>query len=279
MFDSAPETVEDFNERLIAVGGDLPKRMKQCADFIHGNSERIAFSTVADLAQGAGIQPSAVMRFCQLLGFSGYSEMQKLFRENYSGGWPDYASRLHNLKEARSDHPTALLAEFIEAGRQSLENLTATIDPESFGRAVEVLAEAPMIHLIGFRRAFPVASYLAYSFEKMDVSAILHDGVGKLNPRHAMRKGDVVIAITFSPYSQETIDLAAYARGMGNQVIAITDSLTSPLRRLDVVPLSVSEVDVGAFRGLAATISLAVALSVAVGAARESKEKQALRES
>ena len=36
---------------------------------------------VAELAAGAEVPPSALMRFCQIMGFSGYSEMQKLFRE------------------------------------------------------------------------------------------------------------------------------------------------------------------------------------------------------
>ncbi len=183
--------------------------------------------------------------------------------------WPDYATRLENLRETGDDSPSALLAEFVEAGRLSLENLTTTVDLETLETAVNVLAAAPMIHVVGFRRAFPVASYLSYAFEKMDIAAVLHDGVGNLNPRHAIRKGDVVIAITFAPYSQETIDLAAYAHGNGNRVVAISDALSGPMRKTDALMLSVSEVDVGAFRALSATISLAIALAVATGAKRD----------
>ncbi len=109
--------------------------------------------------------------------------------------------------------------------------------------------------------------------KKIDIPAVLHDGVGNLNPRHAIRKGDVMIAITFSPYSQETIDLAAYARGLGNSVVAITDTMTSPLRRIDALTLAVSEVDVGAFRALSATLSLAISLAVAIGAKRDQMDE------
>ena len=82
-------------------------------------------------------------------------------------------------------------------------------------------------------------------------------------------EGDVVIAITFAPYSQETIDLAAYAHGIGNKVVAISDAPSGPLRKTGALMLSVSEVDVGAFRALSATISLAIALAVSVGAKRD----------
>ena len=60
----------------------------------------------------------------------------------------------------------------------------------ALAQAVDVLSRAGVIHVVGMRRAFPVASYLAYVFEKMQVPAMLHDGVGKLDHRFALRKGD-----------------------------------------------------------------------------------------
>ena len=47
------------------------------------------------------------------------------------------------------------------------------------------------------------------------------------------------------------------------------------LRRLDVTALSVTEIDVGAFRALSATLSLALTLVVATGARRAEMEKSA----
>ena len=114
-----PASIEDFR-RSLATLGSLPKRLQQCADHLAGNLDRIAVSTVAELAAGAGVPPSALMRFCQILGFQGFSDMQRLFRDAVAGGLPDYATRLRNLKEGGADRPAALVAEFIESGRQSL---------------------------------------------------------------------------------------------------------------------------------------------------------------
>ena len=264
-----PTSVEEFRVRLAGVSVVLPRRLRQCADFIAANTDRIAVSTVAELAAGADVPPSALMRFCQILGFSGFSEMQRLFREAYSPGWPDYATRLKNLKSEGADSPSALLAEFIEAGRLSLEALAKTADEVALGRAVDLLAAADTVHIVGLRRAFPVASYLAYVFEKMSVPAMLHDGVGKLDHRFALRAGDAVLAITFAPYSEETLALAQDAQARGLPVVALTDQLTSPLVRLSDAVLTVPEVDFGAFRSLSATLALAISLAVAVGSARE----------
>lgn len=264
----APQTVDEFRARLTAVSQDLPKRLRQCADYIAANSDRIAVSTVADLAIGADVPPSAVMRFCQILGFSGFSEMQRLFRDAYSPGWPDYETRLRNLKTAASGSPVALLAEFVEAGRLSLETLAKSVDEVALDQAVLSLSQAKMIHIIGLRRAFPVATYLAYVFEKMSIPAMLHDGVGLLDHRHAMREKDALIAITFAPYSQETLSLVQDARTRGLPVVALTDHLGSPIANISDTVLTVQEVDFGAFRSLSATIALSISLAVAVAAAR-----------
>lgn len=264
----APASIEAFRERLLALADGLPKRLRQCADYVAANTDRIAVSTVAELAVGADVPPSALMRFCQIMGFSGFSEMQKLFRDAYSPGWPDYATRLRNLKEGDTGSPAALVGEFVEAGRLSLEALAKTIDEAALSQAVQALAAADTVHVVGFRRAYPVASYLTYVFEKMSVPAMHHDGVGKLDHRFALRRGDALLAITFAPYSEETIALAADARARNLPVIALTDHLSSPLAVQASAVLTVPEVDFGAFRSLSATIALALALAVAVGSAR-----------
>lgn len=264
----APTNVEEFRDRLAAISDTLPKRLRQCADHIAANTDRIAVSTVAELASGAGVPPSALMRFCQILGFSGFSEMQRLFREAYAPGWPDYATRLENLRASETGQPAALLAEFVEAGRLSLEALAKSVDEATLAEAVRILSGADTIHVIGLRRAFPVAAYLAYVFEKMSVPCMLHDGIGKLDHRFALRPGDAALVITFAPYSEESLSLAADAQGRGLPVIGLTDRLTSPLARHADAVLCVPEVDFGAFRSLSATIAMAIALAVAVGSAR-----------
>ena len=265
-----PTSVDEFRLRLVDLSATLPRRLRQCADYIAANTDRIAVSTVAELAAGADVPPSALMRFCQILGFSGFSDMQRLFREAYSPGWPDYATRLSNLKADGAGSPSALLAEFIEAGRLSLESLAKTADEAALSRSVALLAAADTVHVIGLRRSYAVACYLAYVFDKMSVPAMMHDGVGKLDHRFALRPGDALIAITFAPYSEETLTLAQDAKARGLTVIAITDSPTSPVVRLADAVLTVPEVDFGAFRSLSATIAMAISLAVAVGSARGS---------
>lgn len=271
---SAPHDVEAFQARLIEVTERLPKKLRQCADYVAAHSDRIAISTVSELAEGAGVQPSAFIRFCQVMGFSGYSELQRIFRDRHSRQWPDYATRLENLRATGDNSPSALLAEFVEAGRASLENLVSQVATQELSRAVLALSGASVIHVVGMSRAYPVASYLSYAFEKMEIPAILHDSVGNIDHRHSILPGDVMLSISFAPYSKATVELLQFANAQGNQIISITDSINSPFHQLGATVLRVSEVDVGAFRALVATFSLATALAVAVGTSRENAQNR-----
>jgi DNA-binding MurR/RpiR family transcriptional regulator len=137
-----PETVDAFRERLLALNGQLPRRLQQCADHVARHLDSIALSTVAQVAQGAGVPPSAVMRFCQIMGFTGFAEMQRLFRSALSRAAPDYATRLANLKAGGAGQPAALVAEFVEAGRQSMEALARDLNETALDQAVTTLATA-----------------------------------------------------------------------------------------------------------------------------------------
>ena len=265
----APQTIDAFRDRLLGLSGQLPRRLQQCADHIARHMDQIALSTVAQVAQGAGVPPSAMMRFCQIMGFSGYAEMQRLFREALSRATPDYATRLANLKAGGAGQPSTLVAEFVEAGRQSMEALARDLNEIALNQAVTTLSQAKIIHLAGFRRSFPVASYLAYVFDKLGIPAILHDGVAGLAHRSSLGPGDALLAITFSPYSDETLTLATHARDQGLPVIILTDPPANQLTGFADTILTVTEIDFGAFRSLSAAIALALALAVAVATRRE----------
>ena len=54
---TAPESVEAFLARLTQISQGLPRRLRQCADHIAANVDRIAVSTVAELATGPMCRP------------------------------------------------------------------------------------------------------------------------------------------------------------------------------------------------------------------------------
>ncbi|OZA12301.1 MAG: hypothetical protein B7Y02_07535, partial [Rhodobacterales bacterium 17-64-5] len=188
---------------------------------------------------------------------------QRLFRAALPAALPDYATRLADLKTGPADHPAALVAEFVEAGRQSLAQLAQDLDEAALEQAVAILSRASRLHLVGYRRALPVAAYLDYVFAQLGVPTVLQKH-GALAPA----KGAAVLATTFAPYAEETLALMADARRQGLPVVVLTDPPGTALMHSADVILTVAEVDFGKFRSLSATIALALALALAIAARR-----------
>ncbi|MCK5624198.1 MAG: MurR/RpiR family transcriptional regulator, partial [Alphaproteobacteria bacterium] len=90
----------------------------------------------------------------------------------------------------------------------------------------------------------------------------------------AVRKGDALIAVSFSPYSPETLAVTEVAVKAGASIIAITDGPLSPLAPLAEICLEVEEAEVGSFRSLSACMCLALTLVVSLGHRMESNQKE-----
>lgn len=256
---------EALKAELAARGEALPRRLKQVAAFALAEPDEIAFGTTARIAERAGVQPSTLVRFAQTLGYQGFSDLQQVFRARLKERFPDYRARIEALREPGDASALARLCEgFAGAARTSLDRLGQGLDPDALERAVATLAAADTIHLVGARRVFPVAAYLAYAFGKLGLRAALVDNVGHLGPEQAgaARPGDAVLAISFTPYASGTVEAAQAAAARGVPVVAITDSPFSPLVAPATAWLEVAEADYGAFRSLAATFALAMTLAV-----------------
>ncbi|WP_417523621.1 MurR/RpiR family transcriptional regulator [Marinovum sp.] len=265
---TAPESVSELLERLDAQREDLPKRLRQCADFTRRHLHLIAVSTVSEMAQAADVAPSVYMRFCQAVGFTGYSQMQNLLRARFTDFRPDYDARLASLSEGGALGTGRLLADFVEAGHKSLLTLSNTVTSDRLDRIARGMSEARVIHLVGLRRAFAVVSNMGYLFEKMGVPANVHFTSGMIESHGAVLPGDVLFAISFAPFSEETLRLAQSAADRGITVFGLTDSQSCPLSQSASELLLVREGEVAGFRGLSAANTLTTALAVSVSALR-----------
>jgi DNA-binding MurR/RpiR family transcriptional regulator len=268
-----PVDFETLRALVLDRRDSLPKRLAQVARFALDQPDEIALGTVAEIAGHAGVQPSTLVRFAQALGFSGFSDLQQVFRLRLRDRWPDYKERLAQLKEGADGRtgPAGLLDGFVETAVTSLMRLRESVRAPELERAVAVMAAAETIYLLGQRRAFPIASYLAYAFGKLGIRAVLLDNVGALLAEQAAFAGprDAMLTISFTPYTPSTVEVARAAAQRGTPIVAITDSAFSPLAPIATVWLEVAEADRGAFRSLAATLSLAMTLAVTVGERRE----------
>jgi DNA-binding MurR/RpiR family transcriptional regulator len=255
---------ETLRRRIIAERGGMPKRLAQVAKFAVDHPDEIALGTVGSIAGQAGVQPSTLVRFAQALGFQGFSEFQVVYRRQLQQRWPDYTDRINALRaKANGDPGTALLAGFSEATIHSILKVRETCESEHLTAAARVISKADTIYLIGNRRAFPAATYLGYLLGKLDMRHRILTNMGEMGRSElsGASERDAMIAISFTPYSPATVEIATRAAERAVPVISITDSTFSPLAHMARVWLEVVEDDYAGFRSLGATFCLCMALA------------------
>ena len=259
----------------------LPKRLTQIASFALDNPDEIAFGTVSSIAEQADVQPSTLVRFSQAMGYQGFSEMQEIFRSRLRDRILNYGERIQQLREhaLAASKPNVIFQGFCDATEKSIAGLREKLNPDELDRAVDILAKAETLYLIGLRRSFPIASYMAYAFGKLGVRSILVDAVGGLAAEQfafAAPK-DAVLAISFTPYASETVALTRAASARGVPIVSITDSPFSPLAQLAGLWIEVGEANFEGFRSMAATLTLAMTLTVAIAEKKEQAPEPRVR--
>lgn len=79
---------------------------------------------------------------------------------------------------------------------------------------------------------------------------------------------DAVLAISFTPYASETVTLAHAAKARKAKVVSITNSIFSPIAPIADAWLEIVEADFEGSRSMAATMALAMTLTVAIAGRR-----------
>ncbi len=269
MDDASP--IEQLMHTIAAEYDALSRQLKLIAQYVEKHRASMMLVRISDIAAACDVQPSAVVRFAQRFGFSGFSEMQDVFRQSYTDQAstpPNYQQRIRKLIATRDDQISVgdITREFVGASRSGLDELAAGLDDAQLAAAVDLLQHAENIYVVGVRRSFPVASYIAYALEHTDKRVHLVSGIGGMHREQmrSVRERDVAIAISFAPYGKETQQCIKLAHDNGAKVLVITDSTLAPLARMAHALLTVTEGSAFAFRSLTSTICLCQALFIAL---------------
>jgi DNA-binding MurR/RpiR family transcriptional regulator len=268
----APRDFASLKDRIVERAAALPRRLTQVASYAIEHPDEIAFGTVASIALAAEVQPSTLVRFAQSMGYQGFSDLQDVFRSRLRDRILNYDERIEHLRQhdLNATKATVIFGGFSEAAEKSLHDLREKLDPVKLEEAVNMLAKADTIYLIGLRRSFPITSYMSYAFGKLGIRNHLIGAMGGLaqeDVSFATNK-DAVLAISFTPYASETVSLTQAAAARQVPIIAITDSPFSPLAPLSKAWFEVTEANFEGFRSMAATLALAMTLTVAVAERR-----------
>ena len=209
--------------------GAFSKGQKLIANFILNSYDKAAFMTASRLGKTVNVSESTVVRFAAELGYDGYPAMQKALQEMIRNKLTAVQRiEVSNDRIGNHDILSMVLQSDIEKIRMTLEEA----DREAFGHTVDTILDAKRIYILGVRSAAAIASFLGFYFN------LIFENVTLVNTTSAseifeqllrVKKGDVVIGVSFPRYSKKAVKTMKYASAQKATTVAITDSPLSPL--------------------------------------------------
>ncbi|MFG6117908.1 MurR/RpiR family transcriptional regulator [Thalassobacillus sp. B23F22_16] len=209
---------------------NLSKGQQKAAIYLLDHPEDFAVKSAGEIGNRIGISETTVIRFCYSIHLSGYSELQKLVRDQLLQGYSTLDRYFTNKVElAEQPH---FFASVMEKDCHLIHETAQTIAEEDFEQMVDRLIESKNIYVSGLRSSFSAASWLAFTLGVVrgNTRLIRPDTDDLLLTISEMEVGSTFIAISFDRYMKDTVKLAEMAKKQGAFVIGITDSNIAPIK-------------------------------------------------
>ena len=242
----------------------LSKGQKLIAEYILKYYDKAAFMTAAKLGTSVGVSASTVVRFAIELGFSGYPKLQKSLQELIKNKLTT-VQRLELRNDYFSDGDA--LKGVLKADMENIRATLEKINQNTFEDVVKNIFEAKRIYIIGLRSSTALADFLGFYLNIIlqNVKIVSYGISDVFEQMISVGDGDLVIGIGFPRYAAKTIDALAFAQDRGAKVVALTDSLLSPLAAKADYTL-IAQSNMASFvDSLVAPLSVINALIIAVG--------------
>lgn len=242
----------------------LSKGQKLIAEYILKYYDKAAFMTAAKLGISVGVSESTVVRFANELGFSGYPKLQKSLQELIKNKLTT-VQRLELRNDYFSDGDA--LRGVLKADMENIRATLEKINQNTFEDVVKNIFEAQRIYIVGLRSSTALAEFLGFYLNIIlqNVKIVSYGISDVFEQMISVGEGDLVIGIGFPRYAAKTIDALAFAQDRGAKVVALTDSLLSPLASKADYTL-IAQSNMASFvDSLVAPLSVINALIIAVG--------------
>lgn len=212
-----------FATRLgLVISSMLPSEIA-VADFMRRSPDVVIESKAQDVAEAVGVARSTVIRACQTLGYTGYTQLRvALARE----GTPVSDG------ETTAGPVGVVRARMMELGRAA-KNMASVLSDEQLREAVTAIAGARRIVCAANGFSTAVAMDLAMRLAAMGLPAeFVADYVAQQFTAAHLTADDCCVIVSASGQNEATLRVAQIARDAGARIVVLCSFPRSPLAEL-----------------------------------------------
>ena len=273
--------VGPLHSQLVAVFEDLTPRQQVGARYILDHPRDVALLSMRELSKRAGIPPATMTRLAQRLGFGGFDDLRSLHADSMRRRGDGFADRATELVDRwKTKGESAVGADLCDAVARQVDSLRTAANLDAIGVAAQRVAASRRIFALGQRSSYPVAHHLAYLLGLIGCDARLLDAPGGsgADPLQTAGADDLLIVVTIRPYARASLTLTELAAARGVPVVAITDSLLSPIAPHATATLVVGVESPSFFHSMVPAFTTIEVLAALVAAALGTPALDALRD-
>lgn len=239
MATKAPESLDELRHLYIRIrNGEHETRL---TDRTLGVLKRMldepnetAAKSISEIARENDINISSITRLSQKLGFDGFPALKALFRNRLKERKRFYSEQVIKFLEkgaAGTDGESTLLERVIQDEWGNVMLMTDAFDDRRFAAIIRLLVDAGRVLVIGLRSSYPMAHYLGFYLKMIRdrVTVVGQAGHTLAEDLSVLEPGDLLVAISVHPYTSDTYNACLVGRRKGADIVAVTDSLSSPL--------------------------------------------------
>ena len=221
--------MKNLLEKITLEYDTYSKTNRRIADYIKSNYSTLSFMTVKDTSKEIGTSTTSIIRFCQSLGYLGYQEFQMEIRDYVQSCVAPMKKIGKLIRRGNGEEP--VLKSMRGNGISTLQKTYNEQLQKEFDAAVADLSKAKRIFILGLRASFAVSYYLHFILSKLMDNVtllrldegILYDSISDIGDN------DALIVIGTYRYTMTTVDVTEHFNQSGGMVIALTDSMSSPI--------------------------------------------------
>lgn len=223
--------LEDIQSRLET----LNKSERKVAEAILRDPSAATRYSIAALARAADVSEPTVNRFCRGFSATGFPDFKIRLAQSIATGTPYIGQNIE---------PDDTVAEFADkimlSTIASLDKARQALDPKALATAIDYLIQAKQINFFGMGGSASVALDAQHKFFRFNIPVMSYDdALMQRMVAAGSNVGDVIVLISYTGRTRETVDIAQLARANGATVIGITNP-DSPLAEICTVVLGVT---------------------------------------
>lgn len=224
----APESLKSLKKQIENGLGDYSRLQKKLASFLIDHWSEIPLMAITDIALETGLSTASVSRFTRRFGFKGFYDFKDKIKDELKAAFnpvdhffqveADLSGKKSLKKVARQDV-------------KNINKLLSQISEQTFINLLHKVENADRVFIFGAGISSVLASFTRYVFNQVAKEThVLDEGDMPVEEKILLvTERDLIIMLSFFPYSKVTIEYAQLARERELDVIAISDNEFSPI--------------------------------------------------